>query len=168
MRDDFYYRIAVVTFSVPPLRKRQGDIKLLTDFYIEYFCAKVGREKLSLDPSAQELLSRYLWPGNARELENVIERAVILADTAIRPQHLGIELKVDFSALTDAAVSLSEISQRAAQAAEVEVITKVLEQTKGNKSKAAKVLGVSYKTLLNKIKDYGLGQPSSEEEVEQL
>ena len=169
LRDDFYYRIAVVTFTIPPLRERKADIEMLAQNYIEFFCAKLGRERLVLDPTAADLLLAYHWPGNARELENVIERAVILADSVIRPQHLGIELKVDFSALNDAAISLSEISQRAAQAAETEVILKVLEQTRGNKSNAARVLGVSYKTLLNKIKEYGLGGAESDpHEAEEL
>jgi DNA-binding NtrC family response regulator len=165
LRDDFYYRIAVVTFTIPPLRQRQADIAMLAESYIDYFCAKQGRERLPLDPTASDLLLAYHWPGNARELENVIERAVILADTVIHPRHLGIELKVDFSALSDAAISLSEISHRAAQAAETEVILKVLEQTRGNKSKAARILGVSYKTLLNKIKEYGLSTPDSSAEA---
>lgn len=169
LRDDFYYRVAVVSLSIPPLRERKGDIALLSRAYVEYFCAKIGRENLQIDPAANDLLLAYHWPGNARELENVIERAVIMADSAVRPQHLGIELKVDFSALTEAAISLSSISQRAAQAAETEVILKVLEHTKWNKSKAAKALGVSYKTLLNKIKEYGLHGPSENtEDVEQL
>lgn len=169
LREDFYYRIAVVAFTIPPLRERKADIEMLARNSIDFFCAKLGRDTLPLDPTAADLLAAYHWPGNARELENVIERAVILADSAIRPQHLGIELKVDFSALNDAAISLSEISQRAAQAAETEVIIKVLQQTHGNKSKAARVLGVSYKTLLNKIKEYRLGGSAEHsEEAEEL
>ena len=167
MRDDFYYRVAVVTLSLPPLRARANDIEMLTDYFVEYFCAKLGREKLPIDSAARELLGKYHWPGNARELENVIERAVITADATIRPEHLGIELKVDFSALNEAAVSLAEISQRAASAAEIEVISKILKQTNGNKSQAARILGVSYKTLLNKIKEYGLGTTAAEEPEEE-
>lgn len=132
-------------------------MELLTNHYIEYSSTKLGRDTLKVD-KLEEILSKYKWPGNARELENVMERAVILADTAIREGHLGIQLNFDLESLNDAKLSLSKIAEHAAQKAEVEVINRILEDTNGNKSQAAKILGVSYKTLLSKSKSINLGR----------
>lgn len=156
MREDFYYRLAVITFTIPPLRERASDIGLLADYYIEYFCAKNGKKLLALDDGARNLLKSYSWPGNARELENVIERAVILAAETITLDHLGIELHSDAETIEKAQLTLPEIAGYAARKAEIKLITNVLQKTEGNKTKAAQILGVSYKTLLNKVKDYKL------------
>ncbi len=154
MREDFYYRIAVVTLNIPPLRQRPSDLLSLANYFIEYFCSHEGRDKLSLSKEAADLIRKYPWPGNARELENVIERAVILAEGSIKPEHLGLTMNFDYSALSETTLTLPEIAQAATRRAEIDIIDKVLRQTSGNKSQAARVLGVSYKTLLNKIKDY--------------
>ncbi|MBX7142895.1 MAG: sigma-54 dependent transcriptional regulator [Oligoflexia bacterium] len=157
MREDFFYRIAVITLTVPPLRERPEDIELLTNYYIDHFSAGMNKPVVQLDKAAREVLRQYSWPGNARELENVIERAVILADSVIRPEHLGLNLSIDLGAMRDSVQSLTDIASEAAKRAEIEVISRVLTQTGGNKSKAAQILGVSYKTLLNKVKEYNLG-----------
>lgn len=159
VREDFYFRIAVVTFTIPPLRDRSSDIDLLANHYLSYFCQSIGRETLKIDAAARALLHQHTWPGNARELENVIERAVIMADTAIRPEHLGITLESTIESVEDSTMTLMQISQIAARKAETEVISRTLKRTGGNKLRAAKILGVSYKTLLNKIKEYELGGP---------
>ena len=156
LREDFYYRLAVISFKIPPLRERPEDIPLLTKYFIDYFCSATGRTELTLTKSAEAMLNKYSWPGNARELENVLERAVILAENSIHPEHLGINLQLDFSALEESQVTLQEISARASEKAEREIIAKTLERTRGNKTVAAKLLGVSYKTLLNKVKEYEL------------
>lgn len=156
LRDDLYYRIAVVTLSIPPLRERPDDIELLTRHYTENFCSAIGRATIEIDQAAKAILSTYSWPGNARELENVIERAVIMAEKTIMPEHLGISLAGAGAPSSDGSYSLPEIATRAAREAEIALIEKVLGETKGNKTKAAQKLGVSYKTLLNKIRDYGL------------
>lgn len=154
MREDFYYRIAVVTLNIPPLRQRPSDLLSLAQYFIEYFCSTIGRDKLALSKEAADLIKKYPWPGNARELENVIERAVILAEGSIKPEHLGLTMNFDYRALNETTLTLPEIAQAATRRAEIDIIDKVLRQTSGNKSQAARVLGVSYKTLLNKIKDY--------------
>ncbi|RMG41047.1 MAG: sigma-54-dependent Fis family transcriptional regulator [Candidatus Dadabacteria bacterium] len=154
LREDFYYRLAVITLEIPPLRERKQDIDLLADYYINYFCNVTGKHGLKLDSDAREIMRSYHWPGNARELENVIERAVILAEDTIRLEHLGINLSFDFDAIQETACTLPEIAGRAARKAEREAIRKILNQTMGNKTKAAEILGVSYKTLLNKVKEY--------------
>ncbi len=156
MRDDFYYRLAVVTFNLPPLRERPKDIDLITKYFITYFGAEIGKESLSISDEAQKILRSYGWPGNARELENVMERAVILADTEILPEHLGISLEESFESIRELTQSLPEIASLAARKAEVDVITRTLMHTAGNKTKAAEILGVSYKTLLNKVKEYDI------------
>lgn len=156
LREDFYYRIAVVSLEIPPLRERPEDVEELIQYFLSYFSSTLGKDLPVLTKEAQSVLRKYPWPGNARELENVIERAVILARDEIYPEHLGLSLSIDYGALQEAAYTLPEIAQQAVQKAEVEVISKVLRQTQGNKSQASRILGVSYKTLLNKIRDYEL------------
>jgi two-component system response regulator AtoC len=158
LREDFYYRLAVITFTIPSLRERKGDIELLTQSYLEGFGRSTGKT-LSLGEAAKRVLVSYPWPGNARELENVIERASVLAEGEIAPEHLGISLPLDFKALSEAGETLTQVAQQAAQGAEIKLITQALRQTKGNKTQAAQMLGVSYKTLLNKVKEYELGIP---------
>ncbi len=162
MREDFYFRLAVVTFSLPPLRKRVEDIKPLMERFITHFRGMMGREELKISPLAADILESYSWPGNIRELENVIERAVLLAGDEIRPEHLGIHLHLDLKALEEATRTLPEIAARAVQQAEVEAIMRALKITNGNKTKASQVLGVSYKTLLHKVKEYKLEQGEAE------
>ena len=157
IRDDFYYRLAVICFTIAPLRERREDIDLLANYFVECLCASMGRDNPVIDAAARELLHTYPWPGNARELENVIERALVLADDAIKPEHLGISLETAITAVHEVSYTLPQIATLAARKAEIEMIAKALEQTGGNKSKAAEILGVSYKTLLNKVREYHLG-----------
>lgn len=156
LREDFYYRLAVMSFTLPPLRERKADIELLSEYFIKYFSDLKGSNVPHLSELAQDLLMAYKWPGNARELENVIERAVVLADNEITENHLGINLPLDVDSIEMATATLPEIANRATRKAEIDLILRVLQQTSGNKSRAAEVLGVSYKTLLNKIKEYQL------------
>lgn len=158
MREDFYYRIAVVTIELPPLRERPEDIPELVSGMIAHFAAVGGGAPPRLDPVASDMLQAYSWPGNVRELENVIERAVLLAGDEIKPEHLGIRVSIDFSAFQEATKTLSEVSSAAVRQAEGEAIARALAMTKGNKAQAAELLGVSYKTLLSKVKDYNLGR----------
>lgn len=156
LREDLYYRLAVVTLKIPPLRERPEDIELLLNFYLQFFCAKHGK-KLSFTKEAIEVARQHSWRGNVRELENRMERAVLLSEGVVELESLGLEprLNIDFGSLKEA-TSLLAVAERAAQGAEIEMIMKSLAQTGGNKSKAATLLGVSYKTLLNKIKAYNL------------
>ena len=156
LREDFYYRLAVVTLTVPPLRARPEDITLLCEHYIDLFCSTTGRKSLGLSREALDTIRAYHWPGNTRELENVIERAVILAEDCIRPEHLGVNLSLDFGGLSEACATLHQVALQAAQQAEIEMIRRTLRHTLGNKAEAARLLGVSYKTLLSKVKEYGL------------
>jgi DNA-binding NtrC family response regulator len=102
------------------------------------------------------MLLAYAWPGNVRELENVVERAVLMCDNEIRAEHLGIYVRLDIAAIEESIKTLPEIASQAVRKAEVEAIERALHVTGGNKSKAADLLGVSYKTLLNKVREYSI------------
>ena len=163
MRDDFYYRLAVVTFNLPPLRERKEDIMPLVERSMKHFAVMMGKENVTIDPVAQDMLMTYSWPGNVRELENVIERAVLMCDHEIRAEHLGIYVRLDLAAIEESIKTLPEIASQAVRKAEVEAIERALHVTAGNKSKAADILGVSYKTLLNKVKEYNISSADHHE-----
>ena len=126
--------------------------------FATYYARRFGKRIDSIPLETMEALTRYSWPGNIRELQNCIERAVILCDgRVVKPEHLGVSLRIPFTSeepsLTD---GLQAVSSAASRAAETKLIERVLAETGGNKSRAAEILQVSYKTLLTKIKDYGL------------
>lgn len=160
LREDFYYRVAVVTFDLPPLRDRKSDVKLLAQYFVDYFSSALGKGSKTLSPEVEKLLLEYAWPGNARELENVIERAAILAGDTIQVEHLGLDLSAHFDSMNEVSTTLPEVAAQAVRKAESDMIERVLHRTRGNKSKAAQLLGVSYKTLLNKVKEYEISYNS--------
>ena len=156
-RDDLYYRLNVFPILIPPLRERRSDIPALVEHFICKFSPELKTSVKTVSKEAMELLVNYPWRGNVRELENAIERALILCDNnEIRPEHLGLSVIGDMESLdmTDMEGSLDEVSRRALRIVETEKIRNVLSETKWNKSRAAEILGISYKTLLTKIKDY--------------
>ncbi|MBI3595964.1 MAG: sigma-54-dependent Fis family transcriptional regulator [Nitrospirae bacterium] len=159
-REDLYYRLAVFPITIPPLRERADDIPTLVDHFVGYYCQELKKEPKAMAPASMELLIKYPWTGNVRELQNCIERAVILSDgQVLLPEHLGLRVKATAEAgLAELQTegSLQEVSHAAIQFAESRMIRKVLKETGGNKSRAAEILKVSYKTLLTKIKDYGI------------
>src|SRR5688500_5894520 len=159
-RRDLYFRLAVFPVRVPPLRERGDDVALLA----KHFAAQLGRElrkrEATLPDEALEALRAHPWPGNVRELENAIERACILADSSVlTPADLGLVPRAgatdagDAGAGFDLSGTLAEAAERAARAVERRKITAALRACDGNKTRAAEELGVSYKTLLTKIKE---------------
>ena len=154
-REDLYYRINVVTLVVPPMRERREDILLLADFFLKQYAEKNNRPIKGFTPRAVDLLMRYDWPGNVRELENVVERAVIMArGDMITPlefpdvlQDLDEEAKASPLALTTGR-SLKEVEKA--------MILRTLEETGGNRTHAARILGISRRTLQLKLKEYGI------------
>ncbi len=156
-REDLYYRLGVIIIEVPPLRNRKEDIELLTNYFIKRFSLEAEKDPPILTPEGLKKLMTYHWPGNVRELENVVERALIFSnDPRLAPEHFELGQKVknpDGSSITK---SLAEIASAAQRLAEMEAITNALIESGGNKSKAARMLEVSYKTLLNKVKEYDL------------
>src|SRR5215210_2030792 len=164
-REDLYFRLAVFPVQIPALRERRSDIRQLA----ESFAAKYGRElrraTLRLTDEAVHQLQEYDWPGNVRELENCIERACILASgMEITPADLNISPPADYSPREQAALldgfdlrgSLAEVSARAQRLVERRKIDVTLRECEFNKSRAAERLGVSYKTLLTRIKELEL------------
>jgi DNA-binding NtrC family response regulator len=160
-RRDLFFRLAVFPIEIPPLRERGADIELLA----RHFAAQLGREtrgrKAELSEESIKALRAHKWPGNVRELENAIERACILADsTALEPHDLGLIANEQDAAATWSAIELSgtlaESVERAVSFVEQRKIKEALAAAEGNKTRAAEALGVSYKTLLTKIKEYGL------------
>lgn len=154
MREDFYFRIAVVTLSLPPLRQRREDIRPMAERLLKHFGPLLGKEQISFDPLALDVLESYAWPGNIRELENVVERAALLANGTVMLDDLGIRIGLDLNAIDEATKTLPEITAAATRRAEIEAIERALTSTGGNKTRAAEILGVSYKTLLNKVREY--------------
>ncbi len=153
-RHDLYYRINEMAITLPPLRERQGDLPLLIDHFLERFARENRKPVPTLDPQARRLLFGYAWPGNIRELENVLKRAVVLADRIILPSHLPppfLERRP-----TAAAVSGSGSLESQVMAAEREIITRALESNGHNVSLTARVLEVSRRTLQRKMTELGI------------
>jgi DNA-binding NtrC family response regulator len=147
-REDLYYRLNVVNIELPPLRERKEDIPLLAQHFLKKFALDNHKEVTGFSPEATDFLLRYDWPGNIRELENAIERAVILAKKPI------IEL-ADLP--QQKLVAAQQISlEKNLKQVEKEHIRNVLAETKGNYTEAARILGISRMTLYNKAKAYGL------------
>jgi len=165
-RKDLYYRLNVIELHVPPLRERRDDILPLAQQFLAKYCAEVRKGPVALSDEARDILLKCPWKGNVRELENVIERAVIYAEGGvIRSQDLGISEASITSALAEHVPMdgpLQEVAAAATRIAESRRIRQVLRQTNGNKTRAAEVLQVSYKTLLTKIKDYQLEEKDRE------
>jgi DNA-binding NtrC family response regulator len=158
-RGDLYYRLAVVPIRIPALRERSGDVLLMAEYFLDRFRRELKKPALKLASDAVSALCAHSWPGNARELQNVIERAAILNDGEIRAADLGLSANVRAAAAGSAGVvedSLAEAAARAAKSVERAKIEATLRECKWNKAAAAQRLQISYKTLLTKIHAYGL------------
>ncbi|MBJ94703.1 MAG: hypothetical protein CMP23_09570 [Rickettsiales bacterium] len=161
-REDLYYRLNVMHIEVPPLRARTEDIPLLINSFLHRFNRKFSRDVAAPDEEATGALCSYAWPGNVRELENAMERALLLCEG----EQLGIE---DFpppvsgagAALISAPIDDGDLSvkRRLAQL-EAELIARALQQTGGNRTHACRLLEISHRALLYKMKDYGIDIPS--------
>jgi len=153
-RDDLFYRLNVVKIELPPLSQRREDIPLLIDAFIQKFNAKMGKQITGLSDQAFRLLLKYDFPGNVRELENIIEHAFVLCDGN----------KIDVDCLPKEVIMKGEKKDSIAslrepppfKKAEAELVKKILEKNKGNRIKTAHELGISRATLWRKIKRYGL------------
>ncbi len=155
-REDLYYRLNVVPISLPPLRERREDILLLTEHFIKKFSKKMGKEVSGISEEAQNLLLKYPFPGNIRELENMIERAIaLLKGRIIQVEDLPEELYGQQPIIQEICKKIQE-PRPLAQAVnlfEKEYIQSILQKTKGKKGQAAEILGISRKTLWEKIKE---------------
>lgn len=147
-RQDLFYKLAVVHLEIPNLETRYADFQNIVNFILEVAQIIHGKGGLRLTAEAYERLASWNWPGNIRELENVIERAVVLAkNTLIGPENIHFEAVVDEMALDFApGMSLSEVEKR--------LILQTLELTAQNRTRAAQLLGISIRTLRNKLNEY--------------
>ncbi len=144
-REDLFYRLTVVEINVPPLRERKEDIPLLADKFLFKYGNEYKDRYITIDPEAKKLLLRYDWPGNIRELENVIQRAVIMCDRTIGVADLPDTLKFQIDFPKEGLISLKEMEKK--------YIQKVLAATNNNQSKAAEILKIDRKTLRGKSKE---------------
>ncbi len=206
-REDLYYRLKVIEVTVPPLRERRGEISHLTSFFMDRYARRYNRQARQLSETLQGLFQTYEWPGNIRELENMIKRIVILQDEQLviremtrTPRHMpayatagaavgasspspaspvAVGDEPDDADFADADVPaedegdaqpeepvamapvgsrLADVAKAAAMKAERTIIEDTLQQVHWNRRRAAEQLGVSYKTLLNKIKECGISR----------
>jgi len=154
-REDLYYRLNVLQIQVPPLRERGEDLSKLVEHFLKLYASKHGRQLQKVSPAALELLQVYEFPGNARELANIIERAVIVAHGArLEASDLPASVNDAVKAKRDREAPLTLAQLEAAYIAEM------LEATRGNKTECARLLGISRKNLYEKIARYGLSESS--------
>lgn len=153
-REDLYYRLNVLPIQIPPLRERKEDIPPLVEFFIDVYNKKLGLGIKGVSHDAMERFLQYPWPGNVRELENIVERAMILAegDTIVVEGLLMQMHRDEGSGLGSSGMSI----KKGAREMEIRLIKEALRQTGGNRLKAARILEISHKALLYKLKDYGL------------
>jgi two-component system response regulator AtoC len=156
-REDLFYRLNVVRLQVPPLRERRADIPLLVDHFLMGFRDELGKSARRVSDEALDLLVGYAWPGNVRELENMMERAMILSDgDAVEASALPATIHEQSHAVGSGDETESEdlCLKRGRKAFEAGMIRKALARTDGNRTHAAKLLEISHRALLYKIKDY--------------
>jgi two-component system response regulator AtoC len=171
-REDLYYRLNVVAISIPPLRERREEIPVLVDYFMGRFCRQYNRDALKISAATMRLLQDYAWPGNVRELENMIKRAVVLQTETLLQQEIALRSEKPWApkpeggpptpptqppaSAPEAEMGLKDIARRAAMAAEKAVIKEVLEKVRWNRAEAARLLKISYKAMLYKIRQVGL------------
>jgi len=168
LREDLYYRLNVFTIQLPPLRERPEDIQPLVHYFAERAAARNGNPLPALAPATLDLLLAHAWPGNVRELKNAVERAILLSGgTTVFPDHLPPEIAAA-RGVGPVASRETEGAERAQapaitlrigtamEEAEKEMIRSTLAHTAGNKTRAARILGISLKTMHNKVKKFRL------------
>ena len=155
MLEDFYYRINDFPLTIPPLRERREDIELLARHYFDLIGEEMGKKLLGISDGAIRCLEEYTWSGNVRELEKVVKRAIILADdnTLVGPDSLAFNMELEEAEITDKGTkSLPEMIRELERRA----ISDTLDRCSWNRSAAAREMGISYPTLLKKIRDYDI------------
>ena len=143
-REDLYYRLNVLAIDMPPLRERREDIPLLVRYFIRKYADEFNKRHTTASSKALEVLQRHDWPGNIRELENVVQRALVMCEEEIQLEHLPAYLKIEAPRVNDTAI-------KSLQQMEKEYVLHVLALCGGNKTKAAEALGIDRKTLRQKL-----------------
>jgi len=157
-RQDLFYRINVVNLHMPPLRERRGDIEELANYFLECYNRKYNCRAKALSNEVLGVLQKYHWPGNIRELENLVKRYVILGHEEVITNDL-VSREPDFfnpDISFDGPISLKKLTRQAVRELERKIILKVLQQHHWNRKQAARTLNISYRALLYKIRDAGL------------
>ncbi len=155
-REDLFYRLNVIPIALPPLRERREDIPLLIDHFLEHLSVEMNRRVDGVSPEALALLMRHDWPGNVRELRNVLERAMVVAQSPrLQPDDLGLAAGTPRADTIDTSLTLEEVERRHVGA--------VLQHCSGNVTQAARVLDIDRVTLYNKIRKYGLKRYDEED-----
>ncbi len=157
-RQDLYYRINVVNLQLPPLRERRGDIPELSAYFLEFYNRKYNCRARDLSGELMSSLQKYHWPGNIRELENLVKRYVILGNEDVISSDLVAREQEYFNPdiNLDGPISLKKLTRQATRELERKVILKVLQAHHWNRKQAARALSISYRALLYKIRDAGL------------
>jgi len=155
-RADLYYRLNGITLTIPPLRSRLEEIRPLAETFLRQICRDLGRQPPLLPPASIVHLEAYGWPGNIRELKNVIERAVLLCEgQMLEPQHMPLERSITESQKLTTSASASAKTGRT----ERERIIEALASCAGNQSRAAKMLGIPRRTFVTKLDAYRIPRP---------
>jgi len=166
-REDLFFRLSVFPIQIPPLRERTQDVVILARHFVDRFCRDLNKKPLTLSASALDELNTYSWPGNVRELQNCIERAVILCDgDTIQPRHLNLSFRQPVTATPaaspweeiDLSGTMTEALRRVTSEVERRKLDRALSEAAGNKQRAAEALQISYKTMLQKLKEYGVSE----------
>ncbi len=158
-REDLYYRLNVITLRLPPLRERDGDIGLLVQFFLDKFAQAMKKRVRGIEPGALQILTSYRWPGNIRELENAIERAVLLAEgETITAEDLNLFFTPEPSKDTDSYITLPPEGIRLEEAERL-LVVQALERTGWVQKEAAALLGLSTRVLNYKVKQFGITHP---------
>jgi two-component system, NtrC family, response regulator AtoC len=157
-RQDLFYRINVVNLQLPPLRDRRGDVEDLISYFLDYYNRKYNCRARSLSTELVAVLQKYHWPGNIRELENMMKRYVILGSEEVITSELVAHEPESFSPELnfDGPISLKKLTRQAVRDLERKVILKVLQANHWNRKRAARALSISYRALLYKIREAGL------------
>jgi DNA-binding NtrC family response regulator len=150
-REDLLFRLNVVEFEIPPLRKRPDDITYLSKYFLQMYQAESGKENMTISKKAMDKLHAYQWPGNIRELQNVIHRTTIFSESNELKED-DIEFKTySFQSTTSSNGEIKTVAEM-----EKDLILRTLEKSTNNKTKAAEILGISSRTLRNKLKEYNM------------
>jgi DNA-binding NtrC family response regulator len=165
-RDDLYYRINVLSIDVPPLRERREDIPVLIDYFLKKHTRNTSRLVRGLTPETKKLMTEYSWPGNVRQLESAIERAILLCEgDYITVEDLPSDLRQDVGPQSDGAFKLPSEGINF-EDVERDLITQAMEQTDYNITKAAKLLGLTFRTLQYRLEKFGIKKPDGSEPAE--
>jgi DNA-binding NtrC family response regulator len=159
-REDLYHRIKVFIIELVPLRNRIDDIPVLVDYYLHKYLKEMGVANKKIHSDVMDLFHRYRWPGNIRELSNAVRSAVVLADDEILPEHLptSIRYSQDDSPHAAVAPATDAALRDVLKKVEKEHILATLKKTDWSRTDAAKILGIDYKTLYNKMKEHGIAE----------